>query len=191
MFLNQVPMLAANLTLLVVALSVMSALSPTLCLVIAVFIPAFALLAVRFRDRIFPSSWNDQRLLGNVAGVVEEAFSWSARSQGPSRKRSRELALLLASARELFRVPPAQPRALPPATRASPCKPCRPSRSWEFCCCWAGSWPLHGARQFGRILAFSSYLIQLLAPIRLLSGMLASSQQARAGAERVPRATRP
>ncbi len=44
---------------------------------------------------------------------------------------------------------------------------------------------LHGRVSLGVFLAFSSYLIQLLAPIRLLSGMLASSQQARAGAERV------
>jgi ATP-binding cassette subfamily B protein len=44
---------------------------------------------------------------------------------------------------------------------------------------------LRGQISLGVFLAFSSYLIQLLGPVRLLSGMLASSQQARAGAERV------
>jgi len=51
MFVNQVPVLVSNLTLLVVALVVMLSLSPLLSLVIAVFVPAFFVLSIRFRDR--------------------------------------------------------------------------------------------------------------------------------------------
>ncbi|HET7544984.1 MAG TPA: ABC transporter ATP-binding protein [Polyangiaceae bacterium] len=181
MFLNQVPMLAANLTLLVVALSVMVVLSPTLCLVIAVFVPGFLLLAVRFRDRIFPSSWNDQRLVGVVAGVVEEAVS-GARVVRAFAQEHRELALLIESARQLFR---SRLRTTRLTARYSSTLQALPAFAQLGVLLLGGLLALHGRVSLGVFLAFSSYLIQLLAPIRLLSGMLSSSQQARAGAERV------
>jgi ATP-binding cassette, subfamily B, bacterial len=181
MFVNQVPMLAANMTLLLVALSVMLVLSPTLCLVIAVFVPLFVVLAVRFRDRIFPSSWNDQRLLGNVAGVVEEAVS-GARVVKAFAQETRELALLVDSARDLFR---SRLRTARLTARYSSTLQALPAFAQLGVLLLGGILALHGSVSLGVFLAFSSYLIQLLAPIRLLSGMLASSQQARAGAERV------
>ena len=181
MFLNQVPMLAANLTLLFVALSVMFVLSPTLCLVIAIFVPVFVLLAVRFRDRIFPSSWNDQRLLGAVAGVVEEAVS-GARVVKAFAQEARELSLLVANARDLFR---SRLRTTRLTARYSSTLQALPAFAQLGVLLLGGLLALQGRVSLGVFLAFSSYLIQLLAPIRLLSGMLASSQQARAGAERV------
>jgi len=181
MFVNQVPMLAANLTLLVVSLGVMLSLSPTLCLVIAVFVPLFIVLAVRFRDLIFPSSWNDQRLLGNLAGVVEEAVS-GARVVKAFAQEKRELALLIDSARELFR---SRLRTARLTARYSSTLQALPAFAQLGVLLLGGLLALHGRVSLGVFLAFSSYLIQLLAPIRLLSGMLASSQQARAGAERV------
>jgi ATP-binding cassette subfamily B protein len=181
MFLNQVPMLAANLTLLVVALGVMFALSPTLSLVIAVFVPLFVTLAVRFRDRIFPSSWNDQRLLGAVAGVVEEAVS-GARVVKAFAQEQRELSLLVDNARELFR---SRLRTARLTARYSSTLQALPAFAQLGVLLLGGLLALHGRLSLGVFLAFSSYLIQLLAPVRLLSGMLASSQQARAGAERV------
>ena len=181
MFLNQVPMLAANLTLLVVALGVMVVLSPALCLVIAVFVPLFVVLAVRFRDRIFPSSWNDQRLLGTVAGVVEEAVS-GARVVKAFAQETRELALLIGSARELFR---SRLRTARLTARYSSTLQALPAFAQLGVLLLGGLLALQGRVSLGVFLAFSSYLIQLLGPIRLLSGMLASSQQARAGAERV------
>ena len=39
--------------------------------------------------------------------------------------------------------------------------------------------------QLGTFLAFSTYLVQLLAPVRMFAGMVAVAEQARAGAERI------
>jgi ABC-type multidrug transport system fused ATPase/permease subunit len=181
MFLNQVPMLAANVTLLLVALSVMLALSPALSVVITIFVPVFLLLAVRFRDRIFPSSWNDQRLLGAVAGVVEEAVS-GARVVKAFAQERRELSLLIKNAHELFR---SRLRTARLTARYSATLQALPALAQLGVLLLGGILALHGRITLGVFLAFSSYLIQLLAPVRLLSGMLASSQQARAGAERV------
>ena len=49
-----------------------------------------------------------------------------------------------------------------------------------------GGWlALDGHITLGVFLAFASYLVQIITPVRLLSSMLATTQQARAGAERV------
>ena len=74
-FFFSVPMLVANMTLLAVALVVMFVLSPVLSIVVVVFVPVFTFVAIRFRDRVFPATWNDQRLAGAVAGVVDEAVT--------------------------------------------------------------------------------------------------------------------
>ena len=44
---------------------------------------------------------------------------------------------------------------------------------------------IQGEISIGTFLAFSTYLVQLLAPVRMFAGMVAIAQQARAGAERI------
>jgi ATP-binding cassette subfamily B protein len=75
MFLQQLGIGYGNVTLLVVSLIVMVVLSPLLALVMAVSVPIFLFVAMRFRSRSFPASWMDQRFQGAVAGVVEEAVT--------------------------------------------------------------------------------------------------------------------
>ena len=180
-FVNQIPLLAANLTLLLAAGVVMLALSPLLSVVFLIFVPLFVILAVRFRDQIFPASWNDQRLSGAVAGVVDEAVSGVRVVKAFAQER-RELGLLIDRARELFRsrLRTARLTALYSATLQA-----IPTLAQLGVLAFGGWLALHHRITLGVFLAFSSYLVQLLAPVRLLSGMLASSQQARAGAERV------
>jgi ATP-binding cassette subfamily B protein len=49
-----------------------------------------------------------------------------------------------------------------------------------------GGWlALEGHITLGVFLAFSSYLVQIITPVRLVSSMLSTTQQARAGAQRV------
>ena len=62
--------------------------STLLSLIVVVFIPIFAYVAVRFRDQVFPASWNDQRLSGAVAGVVLlRAWNLPRRRPGLHRQR--------------------------------------------------------------------------------------------------------
>jgi ATP-binding cassette subfamily B protein len=181
MFVNQLPLLVANVTLLLVSAGVMLALSPLLSLVVLLFVPLFLGLAVRFRDRVFPSSWNDQRLFGAVAGVVDEAVA-GVRVVKAFAQEARELALLVERARELFRsrMRTARLTALYSATLQA-----LPTLAQFGVLAFGGWLALRGRITLGVFLAFSSYLVQLLAPVRLLSGVLANSQQARAGATRV------
>ena len=49
-----------------------------------------------------------------------------------------------------------------------------------------GGWlAIEGHITLGVFLAFASYLVQIVTPVRLLAAVTATSQQARAGAERV------
>ena len=181
MFVNQLPLLVANITLLFVSAAVMLALSPLLSLVVLLFVPLFLALAVRFRDSVFPASWNDQRVFGELAGVVEEAVS-GVRVVKAFAQEARELALLVARARALFRsrMRTARLTALYSATLQA-----LPTLAQFGVLAFGGWLALRGRVTLGVFLAFSSYLVQLLAPVRLLSGVLTSSQQARAGATRV------
>src|SRR4029077_5176793 len=101
MFFFSIPMLVANMTLLLVALVVMFVLSPLLSLIVVVFIPIFAYVAVRFRDQVFPASWNDQRLSGAVAGVVDEAVT-GVRVVKAFTQEDREVARLVDRTHELY-----------------------------------------------------------------------------------------
>ncbi|MGD0677310.1 MAG: ABC transporter ATP-binding protein [Polyangiaceae bacterium] len=180
-FLNQLPMVAANGSLVAVATIVMISMSPPLSLVFLLFIPAFLWLAIRFRDQIFPASWNDQRLSGSVAGVVDEAVT-GVRVVKAFGQEERELSLLVARSRELFRsrLRTARLTALYSSTLQA-----IPSLAQLGTLLLGGWLAIRHHLTLGVFLAFSSYLVQLLSPVRLLSGLLAASQQARAGAERV------
>jgi len=49
-----------------------------------------------------------------------------------------------------------------------------------------GGWlAIHGRISLGTFLAFSSYMVQLVAPVRMFAVLMAVGQQARAGAERI------
>ena len=79
----------------------MFVLSPLLSLVVVVFVPVFAFVAIRFRDRVFPASWNDQRLSGAVAGVVDEAVT-GVRVVKAFAQEQREFDRLTDRAHELY-----------------------------------------------------------------------------------------
>ena len=153
------------MTLLVVAIVVMFVLSPLLSLVVVVFVPVFAFVAVRFRDRVFPASWNDQRLSGAVAGVVDEAVTGV-----------RVVKAFAQEQREFDRLDRAGPRAVPVADAHRPLQ--RPllldaagaadARPSSACSPSAAGWRCDGHITLGVFLAFASYLVQIITPVRLV-----------------------
>ncbi len=180
-FFFSVPMLVANFTLLVVALTVMFVLSSLLSLVIVVFVPVFAGLAYRFRNRIFPSSWNDQRLSGAVAGVVDEAVT-GVRVVKAFAQEDREFARLMDRSHELYQ---SRMRTARFNARYSSTLQLLPMLG-QLGVLGIGGWlALDGHITLGVFLAFASYLVQIITPVRILSSVLATAQQARAGSERV------
>jgi len=181
MFLQQLGIAFGSVTLLTVAIVVMVVLSPLLALVMAVSVPVFFALAVRFRTRSFPASWIDQHYKGAVAGVVEEAVT-GVRVVKAFGQDAQEQAELGRAARTLFqsRLRTARITAFFSATLET-----IPGLTQVAVLALGGWLVLRGHASLGVLLAFSSYVLQLVTPVRFLSSMLATSQQARAGAARI------
>ncbi|HEY4333676.1 MAG TPA: ABC transporter transmembrane domain-containing protein, partial [Ilumatobacteraceae bacterium] len=180
-FFFSIPMLVANMTLLVVALVVMFVLSPLLSLVIFVFIPIFTVVAVRYRDKVFPATWNDQRLSGTVAGVVDEAVT-GVRVVKAFAQEDHEFERLIDRTQELYQ---SRMRTARFNARYSSTLQTLPMLGQLGVLIFGGWLAYDGHITLGVFLAFASYLVQIITPVKLVSSMLATTQQARAGAERV------
>jgi ABC-type multidrug transport system fused ATPase/permease subunit len=181
MFLQQLSVTVGNAALLVVALVVMLVLSPLLTVVIIVCIPVFGVVAMRFRGRSFPASWMDQRYEGVVAGVVEEAVT-GVRVVKAFGQEQREQQLLREESRTLFQ---SRMRTARITARFSATLQAVPTLGQLGVLALGGWLALRGHVSLGVFLAFSSYVLQLVTPVRLLTNVMATAQQARAGAERV------
>ncbi len=181
MFLQQIALTAGNIALLAGSLAVMLALSPLLALLMLVCIPLFLWVSLRFRERSFPASWMDQRYNGAVAGTVEEAIT-GVRIVKAFGQEQHELDRLVAEAGQLYqsRVRTAWITARYTATlRAIPAL-------GQLGVLAIGGWlAMTGHITLGTLLAFSTYIVQLIAPVRVLTAFVATSQQAKAGAHRV------
>ena len=118
---------------------------------------------------MFPAQWDALQHAGEVAGVVDEAVSGVRVVKGFGQE-DRELAALTdrratstGSRVRTVRLQAKYPSCSRPSRRSgrSPC-----SRSA------AGS-PIKGEISIGTFLAFSTYLVQLLAPVRMFAEIVA------------------
>ncbi|MFG1923036.1 ABC transporter ATP-binding protein [Cryptosporangium sp. NPDC048952] len=181
MFLQQLGIAYGNLTLLFVALVVMISLSPLLALVMAVSVPIFLIVATRFRSKSFPASWSDQLHKSAVAGVVEEAVT-GVRVVKAFGQESQEQDSLNDAARTLFR---SRLRTIRITAAFSAALDAFPGLTQLAVLGFGGWLVMEGHVTLGVFLAFSSYVLQLVTPVRFLSSILTTSQQARAGAARI------
>jgi ATP-binding cassette subfamily B protein len=175
------PVTAGNVVTLIVSIVVMAFLSPALTAVALVAVPALLIVMVRLRLRVFPASWDAQQRAGEVADVVEESVSGVRVVKGFGQER-RMVDDLTASAEDLFR---SRARLVRIQARYTPMLQTIPALSQVLVVILGGWLVIHGEITLGTFLAFASYLVQLVAPARMLAGLLALAQQARAGGERV------
>ena len=179
--LSFLPITAGNLVTLLVSVVVMAVLSPILTAVALVAVPALLIVMVRLRLRVFPASWDAQQRAGEVAEVVEEAVSGVRVVKGFGQER-RMIGDLTGSAEKLFR---SRARLVRIQARYTPMLQTIPALSQVLVLVLGGWLVINDRITLGTFLAFASYLVQLVAPSRMLAGLLALAQQARAGGERV------
>ncbi|MGW8814273.1 ABC transporter ATP-binding protein [Gordonia terrae] len=181
MFLSQVPLFVANLTLLAVGLIVMFTLSPPLFVVVATSVPVLFWVTRRLRRELYPASFGDQVLLGQVAAAVDEEIAgveliraFGQESTRMDRFRARATRLFssrLRSARISARWSAAMV-AIPVFTQLGVLV--------------VGGWlAMNEHVSVGVFLAFASYVLQFAPPARLLAAMVTTMQLARSGARRV------
>ncbi|HZI37672.1 MAG TPA: ABC transporter transmembrane domain-containing protein, partial [Acidimicrobiia bacterium] len=135
----------------------------------------------RMRDRVFPATWAAQQRAADVAGVVDEAVS-GVRVVKAFAAEEREVARLEGAARALYG---AQLRNIRLQARLVPLIQVLPSVGMAALLLAGGRLVISGHITLGTFLAFNSYLLQLAAPARMLSGLLSAGQMARAGAVRI------
>jgi ATP-binding cassette subfamily B protein len=175
------PIMAGNVLLLVSSLIIMFVLSPLLGVVSLLVVPGLVFTAYRMREVTFPANWEAQQREGEVAVVVEEAITGVRVVKGFGQE-ARELDHLVQRAQILYG---SRLRAVRYQARYQPILQAIPVFGQVVVLALGGYLALHHRISLGTFLAFSTYLLQLAAPARMLAGVLLVAQQARAGAERV------
>ena len=117
---------------------------------------------------MFPASWNDQRLSGEVAGVVDEAVT-GVRVVKAFAQEGREFTRLTDRAHELYQ---SRMRTARYNARYSSTLQALPMLGQLGVLALGGWLALEGHITLGVFLAFSSYLVQVITPVRLVSSML-------------------
>ncbi|MEE1937992.1 ABC transporter ATP-binding protein [Streptomyces sp. TRM 70361] len=175
------PMMIGNILLFAVSLVVMVTLSPLLTLVALAVAPALWFIAQRSRIRLFPATWYAQSQAGVVAGVVDGAVTGVRVVKGFGQEEQ-ETGKLRDASRELFA---ARLRTVKLNARYTPALQAVPALGQVAMLAVGGWMATRGQITLGTFVAFSTYLAQLVGPVRMLTMILTVGQQARAGVERV------
>jgi ATP-binding cassette subfamily B protein len=175
------PMTIGNILLFVVSLGVMAWLSPPLTLVALAVAPALWWIARRSRTRLHPATWYAQAQAAAVAGVVDGSVSGVRVVKGFGQEEQ-ETQKLREVGRRLFA---ARLRTIRLNARYTPALQAVPALGQVAMLALGGWLAVRGHITLGTFVAFSTYLAQLVGPVRMLAVVLTVGQQARAGTERV------
>ncbi len=175
------PMTIGNLLLFVISLVIMASLSLPLTAIALAVAPALWWIAKRSRTRLHPSTWYAQAQAGAVAGVVDGAVSGVRVVKGFGQE-DQETGKLREVGRRLFA---GRLRTIKLNSRYTPALQSVPALGQVAMLALGGWLAVRGHITLGTFVAFSTYLAQLVGPVRMLAVVLTVAQQARAGTERV------
>ncbi|MGV9250908.1 ABC transporter ATP-binding protein [Streptomyces sp. NPDC003697] len=175
------PMTIGNVLLFVISLGIMAWLSLPLTLVALAVAPALYLIAKRSRTRLHPATWYAQAQAAAVAGVVDGAVSGVRVVKGFGQE-DQETGKLREVGRRLFA---GRLRTIRLNSRFTPALQAVPALGQVAMLALGGWLAVRGHITLGTFVAFSTYLAQLVGPVRMLAVVLTVGQQARAGTERV------
>ncbi|WP_093800759.1 ABC transporter ATP-binding protein [Streptomyces sp. Wb2n-11] len=175
------PMTIGNILLFLISLAIMAWLSPLLTLVALAVAPALWFIAKRSRTRLFPATWYAQGQAAAVAGVVDGAVSGVRVVKGFGQEEQ-ETGKLREVGRRLFA---GRMRTVRLNSRYTPALQSVPALGQVAMLALGGWLATRGQITLGTFVAFSTYLAQLVGPVRMLAMVLTVGQQARAGVERV------
>jgi ATP-binding cassette subfamily B protein len=179
--LSMVPLLLGSLVLFAGSLVAMAFLSPTLTLIALAVGPALWFVALASRRKLFPASWDAQQQAAGVATVVDETVTGVRVVKGFGQEEQEVSRVEEASGR-LYA---ARVRAVRLLARYSPALQAIPALGQVGVLALGGWLALQGTISLGTFLAFSSYLIALVGPVRSLAMLVTIGQQARASVVRV------
>ncbi|MFD7262448.1 ABC transporter ATP-binding protein [Streptomyces sp. NPDC059874] len=175
------PMTIGNFLLFGISLGIMLALSPLLTLVALLMAPALWFIAKRSRKKLFPATWYAQSQAAAVATVVDGAVTGVRVVKGFGQEEQ-ETGKLREAGRRLFA---GRMRSIRLNSRYTPALQAVPALGQVAMLALGGWMATNGQVTLGTFVAFSTYLAQLVGPVRMLAMVLTVGQQARAGVERV------
>ncbi|WP_193473336.1 ABC transporter ATP-binding protein [Streptomyces griseomycini] len=175
------PMTIGNLLLFLISLVIMAWLSPALTLVALAVAPALWWIARHSRTRLHPSTWYAQAQAAAVAGVVDGAVSGVRVVKGFGQE-DQETGKLREVGRRLYA---GRLRTIRLNSRYTPALQAVPALGQVAMLALGGWLAVRGNITLGTFVAFSTYLAQLVGPVRMLAMVLTVGQQARASTERV------
>ena len=175
------PMLMGNVLLFFLSLGVMLWLSPVLALISLAVGPALLALSIASRRRLFPASWDAQQQTGTVAGVVEGAITGVRVVKGFGQEEQ-EVKRLEGVSQALYA---ARVRTYKMMARFSPALGAIPALGQVGVLALGGWLAIKGEITLGTFLAFSSYLAQMVNPVRALTNLITIGQEVRASVIRV------
>ncbi len=179
--LAMVPYLLGNTLLFFLSLIAMAFLSPLLTVVALAVGPALFALSLASRNKLFPASWDAQQHAANVAGVVDGAVTGVRVVKGFGQEQQ-EVERLEGAARLLYA---ARVRAVRLMARYNPSLQAIPALGQVGVLAFGGWLAIRGEINLGTFFAFSSYIAQLVGPVRALTGLITLGQEARASVIRV------
>lgn len=175
------PMTIGNFLLFGISLGIMLWLSPLLTLVALLMAPALWFIAKRSRKKLFPATWYAQSQAAAVATVVDGAVTGVRVVKGFGQE-DQETGKLREAGRRLFA---GRMRSIRLNSRYTPALQAVPALGQVAMLALGGWMATKGQITLGTFVAFSTYLAQLVGPVRMLAMVLTVGQQARAGVERV------
>ncbi|GAA2627925.1 ABC transporter ATP-binding protein [Streptomyces spororaveus] len=175
------PMTIGNFLLFGMSLGIMLWLSPLLTLVALLMAPALWFIAKRSRKKLFPATWWAQGQAAAVATVVDGAVTGVRVVKGFGQEEQ-ETGKLREAGRRLFA---GRMRTIRLNSRYTPALQAVPALAQVAMLALGGWMATNGQVTLGTFVAFSTYLAQLVGPVRMLAMVLTVGQQARAGVERV------
>ncbi|MEU9627094.1 ABC transporter ATP-binding protein [Streptomyces luteogriseus] len=175
------PMTIGNFMLFLISLVIMAWLSVPLTLVALAVAPAIWWIARRSRTRLHPSTWYAQAQAAAVAGVVDGAVSGVRVVKGFGQEEQ-ETGKLREVGRRLYA---GRLRTIRLNSVYTPALQAVPALGQVAMLALGGWLAVRGHITLGTFVAFSTYLAQLVGPVRMLAVVLTVGQQARAGTERV------
>ncbi|WP_405463171.1 ABC transporter ATP-binding protein/permease [Streptomyces anulatus] len=175
------PMTIGNVLLFLISLVIMAWLSLPLTLVALAVAPALWFIARRSRTRLFPATWYAQSQAAAVAGVVDGSVSGVRVVKGFGQE-DQETGKLREVGRRLFA---GRLRTIRLNSRYTPALQAVPALGQVAMLALGGWLATRGEITLGTFVAFSTYLAQLVGPVRMLAMVLTVGQQARVGVERV------
>jgi ATP-binding cassette subfamily B protein len=175
-----VPTMLGNVVLFVFSLVIMAVLSPLLTLVALLTGPLLLVIALASRRRLFPASWEAQERAADVASVLDGAVTGVRVVKGFGQEEQ-ELDRFERASERMYA---ARVRTVRLTARYDPALRAVPLFGQIGVLALGGWLAIHGAITLGTFLAFSLYLLQMVAPVRFLAGQITLVQQAAASAVR-------